>query len=149
MEDDICLLGELNSYYRTQMSIMSKYLQIVWNRFNWFTTLNIGLISFYATQDDREIIHSILPKIGIALAMAWLIVGLMDYVTVKKLNMKGKVIKDKIKKELALDSNEIIIKEKSIIEVIVDYIDSKVSQHFILYLLPSIILLAWLALYLF
>ena len=144
MKEKDDLLSELNSYYRTKMNVFSKYLQIVWHRFSLFGAFHLGLLSFYLTQykkDDMSDMYSSIPKVGIFLALLWALIGYMDYMTIPKLKNKGEQIEDRIRDLLNLEKIKI---ENNSSQKVWKTIDSKVSQHLLLYLVPLIVLIVWI-----
>jgi len=130
-EERLELVG-LNSYYQTTMNMLSRYLQIVWNRFNWFSTLNIALFSFYFTKTE-VLVHNTIPIIAIFLTAVWFFIAIMDYATINRLKEKNKNINNEIMKFLKIET----MGNKS-------YLLTKLKQNMLLYLIPLIILSVWL-----
>jgi len=134
----------LIQYHKTRMDILANYSKIVWNRFNWFTTLELALFSILITKyneflKDELYLQIIFFVLGSILTFFWLFLSIEDYMSMQRHKKRGEIIEKKIHKECFLENDF----EKVI------YSDKLLSQTKILYIFPLIFLILWLTILIF
>ncbi len=79
-------LAELVHYYEVRMLALTGYSTQIWNRFNWFLTLELAIFGFFFTRLTHLPSNSavIVPIIGIVIATLWTLIGSEDYVSMKR-----------------------------------------------------------------
>lgn len=82
------ILSDLIHYYEVRMMALSEYSDRVWNRFNWFMTVEVAIFGFFFSQVDKIVLQSLLhngiPLVGITIALLWSLMGAEDYVSMRK-----------------------------------------------------------------
>ncbi len=68
----------------------------VWQIFNWFVTINIGILGFLFSKQNTVLNSLYIYLVSLLLNILWLYIGINDYLSMKK----HKTIKEKIEKYL-------------------------------------------------
>ena len=93
--------SDLIHYYETRMNAFSAYSNLVWNRFNWFITLQVIIFGFLFTQqtsvNKSEIVEIGIPIVSIVISILWLVMGVEDYISLKRHGRKTTTIEINIK----------------------------------------------------
>ena len=90
----------LIQYHKTRMDILANYSKIVWNRFNWFTTLELALFSILITKyneflKDELYLQIIFFVLGSILTFFWLFLSIEDYMSMQRHKKRGEIIEKK------------------------------------------------------
>ena len=74
------------------------YSNRVWLIFSWFVTFNFALLGFVFSKEDNSSAEMVLSSIsiGIIVNFLWLLLGINDYISMKK----HKLIKERIEKRV-------------------------------------------------
>ncbi|MDM8561255.1 hypothetical protein [Candidatus Parabeggiatoa sp. HSG14] len=131
-------LAELVHYYEVRMMALTGYSTQIWNRFNWFLTLELAIFGFFFTRLGALPPNSavIVPIIGVVIAVLWTLIGSEDYISMKRHGQATTGVEKEIRKtfyEQGIDFNNQI--KKSFI---------KFRQTWILFLFPVIVTISWL-----
>ena len=132
------ILGDLTQYYRIRMSALSKYSNIVWNRFNWFLTLSVAIFGLYFNKIEQSSYYLFkygIPTIGIVLSILWFLMGIEDYFTLQSHKKKVSKINKYIKDSFAEGNIDIGIEKRNFF--------INFSQSILLYVYPLISILSW------
>jgi len=73
-----------------------SYSNRVWQMFNWFVTINIGILGFLFSDQNTVINSLFIYFVGLLLNILWFFIGINDYLSM----LKHKTIKEKIENEL-------------------------------------------------
>lgn len=73
-----------------------SYSYRVWQMFNWFVTINIGIFGFIFSKQNSILNSLNVYLVSLLLNILWLYIGINDYLSMKK----HKTIKEKIEEEL-------------------------------------------------
>ena len=80
--------SDLMHFYEVRMLALSEYSDRVWNRFNWFMTLQVAIFGFFfsqaTTSENKQFFEYGIPLIGIVIALLWSLMGIEDYISLKK-----------------------------------------------------------------
>ena len=79
-------LAELVHYYEVRMLALTEYSSQIWNRFNWFLTLEVAIFGFFFTHLETlpANLSSIIPIIGVVIAGLWTFIGFEDRKSMKR-----------------------------------------------------------------
>lgn len=88
-------MNALVHYYEARVLALSEYSGLVWNRFNWFVTLQVAIFGFYFAQFGKTTSQYLLeygaPFVGMTIALIWTVMGAEDR---KSQTKHGKITKD-------------------------------------------------------
>ncbi|ETR67061.1 MAG: hypothetical protein OMM_12003 [Candidatus Magnetoglobus multicellularis str. Araruama] len=133
------VLGDPVHYYEVRMNALSEYSDRVWNRFNWFLTLQLAIFGFYFTQIDKlslqPLIAKGIPIVGITISVLWCLMGAEDYVSMRKHGKRTLEVENKVK--------EAFLQEKYDFEVSVRRSFIRFRQTWLLFLFPILVTGAW------
>lgn len=136
MQDNI---ENITHYYRIKMSAFSKYLAIVWNRFNWFLTLTIAVFGVYFNKIEQTsyfLFQYGIPTIGIVLSFLWLFMGVEDYLSLKRHKAKVSSIDNHLKDYFHKADIDIRFEKNN------NYLNF--TQSTLLFLFPGLAIICWL-----
>ena len=137
------LLSDVIHYYEVRMSALSQYSDRVWNRFNWFLTLQLAISGFYFSQLEKlasfSIFKSGIPIIGFVVAILWLIMGAEDFVSMRKHGKRTTEVENKVK---ALFSRQGVDFNAQARKSFINF-----RQTWLLFIFPAFIILSWAVVY--
>ncbi len=98
-------IPELVHYYEVRMLALTEYSSQIWNRFNWFLTLEVAIFGFFFTHLETlpTNLSPIIPIIGVVIAVLWTFIGFEDRESMKR--------HSKIVNELDVEIRKIFIKQ--------------------------------------
>ncbi len=131
------LVAELVHYYEMRMIALTNYSTQIWNRFNWFLTLELAIFGFFFTQFGALPPNSaiIVPIIGIVIAVLWTLIGSEDYLSVKRRRQATAGVDQKIRKIFSEQGIEFETQTKKSF--------TNFRQTWILFLFPMIVAVSW------
>ena len=131
-------MDHLISYYQVKSSAWLGYAGIVWNRFNWLLTLQLGMIGYYFTVVSTNNLGLFskynIPAIGLIVSLLWLFMGVEDFKSMKKHRSIVKGLESKIENELS--------KSKELIEID-NFSKSQFHQTYLLFIFPIVSITNW------
>ncbi len=131
-------MDHLISYYQVKSSAWLGYASIVWNRFNWVLTLQLGMIGYYFSVVPANNLGLFskfnIPAIGFIVSLLWLFMGLEDFKSMKKHRSIVKGLESQIETELSKPKVPIGIDSLS---------KSLFHQTYLLFVFPIISLSNW------
>ena len=137
------MLSDVIHYYEVRMSALSEYSDRVWNRFNWFLTLQLAIFGFYFSQLDKITLFSFfksgVPIIAIIVALLWVVMGVEDYISMRKHGKRKNEVEKHVNR--LFKNQDIIFKfqaQKSFI---------RFRQTWLLFLFPILTAISWLAIH--
>ncbi|WP_143169336.1 RipA family octameric membrane protein [Vibrio quintilis] len=137
------VLGELVHYYEVRMVALSEYSDRVWNRFNWFMTVEVAAFGFFFSQAGKIASQSLLqngiPLVGIIVALLWGLLGAEDYVSMRKHGKITTDVEQKVKEQferigLTFD-----------VEVRKSFVNFR--QTWLLFLFPCLVAISWVVVF--
>ena len=120
------------------MTALSEYSNHIWNRFNWFMTIEVaafGLV-FSKFEDLNNTNLQIIGVPCILMASVWFLMGLEDSRSMRKHTHKAKEVERLVREEFAKGDLEFRFPEISKV--------SRFRQTWLLFILPLLVFLAWL-----
>lgn len=137
------VLAELVHYYEVRMMALSEYSDRVWNRFNWFMTVEVAAFGFFFSQAEKLSSQSLLqigiPLVGIAIALLWALMGAEDYISLRKHGKRTNEVEQRVKeqfKSIALTFD---------VDVRTSFINFR--QTWLLFLFPCLVVVSWLVIF--
>jgi hypothetical protein len=131
-------MDHLISYYQVRSSAWLGYAGIVWNRFNWLLTLQLGIIGYYFTVVSTNNLGVFskynIPTIGLIISLLWLFMGVEDFKSMKKHRSLVKELESKIESEL------LILKEPIGTD---DFSKRQFHQTYLLFIFPIVSITNW------
>ena len=136
-------ISDVVHYYEVRMSALSDYSNGVWNRFNWFLTLQLAIFGFYFSQSNKigeiSLFESGVPIVGVIVAILWLIMGAEDFISMNKHGKKTTKVEDRVLELLSEQNIKFNFKvKKSVI---------RFRQTWLLFLFPALLIASWLIVY--
>jgi len=133
--------SDLISYYEIRMAALSEYSDRVWNRFNWFLTLELSTFGFFLSQLEKAASQPLLgygiPIIAIIVSSIWALMGAEDYISMKK---HGKIVT-----KLEEYVKDIFLQQGFNFEVSIQRSFLNFRQTSLLFLFPIFLEFLWLA----
>ncbi|MCK5720581.1 MAG: hypothetical protein KAH84_11645 [Thiomargarita sp.] len=138
MEQEQNALAELVHYYEVRILALTEYSGLIWNRFNWFLTLQLVIFGFLFTRLETLPANyaSIVPIMGIVITLLWSLIGYEDYNSMKRHGKVATDIDEKIKKLFAEQGIDFDIELKKSA--------TRFRQTWILFVFPIIVSLSWI-----
>jgi hypothetical protein len=132
------LLAELLQYYEVRMLALSEYSDRVWNRFNWFMTVEVATFGFFFSQAESVASQSILragvPGVGAVIALLWILMGAEDFVSLGKHGRRTKEVERQVQDAFRHQGATFEAEAQR---------GLKFRQTWLLFLFPSLVALAW------
>lgn len=142
-ENNKSILAELVHYYEVRMMALSEYSDRVWNRFNWFMTVEVASFGFFFTQAEKLssqlLLQNGIPLVGIAIAILWSLMGVEDYLSLRKHGKRTTEVENQVKgkfKAAGLDFE---------VEVRKSFINFR--QTWLLFLFPCLVVVSWVVVF--
>jgi len=133
-------LGDLIHYYEVRMKALSEYSDRVWNRFNWFLTLQLAILGFFLSQIEKTATQPFLAYgvsiVGVVIAGIWALMGAEDYVSMRKHGKRTVVVEERVKDEFLRQGVDF---EVSVRKSFLDF-----RQTSLLFLFPLFVAILWL-----
>ncbi len=131
-------LAELVHYYEVRMLALTEYSSRIWNRFNWFLTLELAIFGFFFTHLETLPANfaSIVPIIGMVIAILWFLIGFEDRQSMKR---HGETVN-----ELDLEVRKIFVECGINFELKVKKHPIRFRQMWVLFVFPLIVGLSWI-----
>lgn len=134
-------LSDLIHYYEVRMTALSEYSDRVWNRFNWFLTLQIAILGFFLSQIEKIATQPFLaygvPIVGVVVAGIWALMGAEDYVSMRKHGKRTTTVEERVKDKF--------LRQGFDFEVSVRKSFLHFRQTSLLFLFPLFVAILWLA----
>ncbi|MDM8565364.1 hypothetical protein QUF74_06895 [Candidatus Halobeggiatoa sp. HSG11] len=130
-------LAELVHYYEVRMLALTEYSSRIWNRFNWFLTLELAIFGFFFTHLETlsKNFISIVPIIGIVIAALWFLIGFEDHKSMKR--------HSETVNELDLEIRKFFAEHGINFELKVKKHPIRFRQIWVLFMFPLIVGLSW------
>jgi hypothetical protein len=143
MDNHESVLAALIHYYEVRMMALSEYSDRVWNRFNWFMTVEVASFGFFFTQVEKISSQSLLqngiPTVGIAIAVLWSLMGAEDYISLRKHGKRTTEVERQVEEKF----------KKSGLDLEVDVRKSFINfrQTWLLFFFPCLVVIAWVVIF--
>ena len=133
------ILSDLIHYYEVRMTALSEYSDRVWNRFNWFLTLQLAILGFFFTQIDKLVSHPFVakgvPVVGVVVAVLWALMGAEDYFSMRKHGKRTTEVELRVK--------ESFLRKGFDFEIAVRKSFINFGQTWLLFLFPLVVVFLW------
>jgi hypothetical protein len=145
MSSENQILSDAVNYYSIKMSALSEYSTMIWNRFNWFLTLQVAILGFYFSQltkiDASSVVLIGVPVAGLIVAILWAIMGIEDYLSIRRHGKRTKEL-DKHVRGLFLNQEICIYQNDQNGRI-------EFKQTSLLYYFPMLTMTSWIVIYIF
>ena len=121
-----------------------SYSNRVWQMFNWFVTINIGILGFLFSNQNTVLNSFYIYLVGLLLNILWLFIGINDYLSMEK----HKRIKGKIENELYNSYDLSIFLDPSSQNENPIFLRLKFDQTKTLFIVPLFCIILWILIYL-
>lgn len=131
------VLTELVHYYEVRMLALTEYSSRIWNRFNWFLTLELAIFGFFFSHLETlpKNFISIVPTIGIVIALLWFLIGFEDRKSMKR---HGEVVN-----EIDIEINKIFTEQDVSFDLKYKKHPIRFRQMWVLFVFPLIVAASW------
>jgi hypothetical protein len=119
------------------MLALTEYSSRIWNRFNWFLTLELAIFGFFFSHLETlpKNFSSIVPIIGIVVAILWFLIGFEDRKSMKR--------HSEMVKEVDIKIREIFTEKNINFKAKIKKPPVRFRQMWVLFLFPLIIAISW------
>ena len=94
--DNQSSLSDLIHYYEVRLTALTDYSDRVWNRFNWFLTLQLATLGFFFSQFEQIAVQPLMawgvPIVGAIVAGIWSLMGAEDYASMRNHGKRTKAL---------------------------------------------------------
>jgi hypothetical protein len=99
--DNQAALSDLIHYYEVRLTALTDYSDRVWNRFNWFLTLQLATLGFFFSQFEQIAVQPFMawgvPIVGAIVAGIWSLMGAEDYVSMRNHRKRTNLVEERVK----------------------------------------------------